>query len=363
VDLGQGALEGLELNSEFWRGKRVFLTGHTGFKGSWLCLWLSEMGAEVTGYSIDVPTDPSLFELARVAERVGDIRGDIRSPDELGKAMREARPELIIHMAAQSLVRHSYDSPVETYATNVMGTVNLLEAIRQISSIRAVLVVTSDKCYENREWSRAFRETDPLGGRDPYSSSKACQEIITSAYRAAFFGPSAGNVAVASARAGNVIGGGDWAADRLIPDAVRAFTLRRPLEVRNPKAVRPWQHVLEPLSGYLSLAERLFSEGQRWAEGWNFGPLDEDAKPVEAVVEHLVMRWGDGARWIAASGSHPHEAGLLTLDCTKSRNELGWKPKWRLDRTLDAVVDWHRAFSRGTDMQSFCVQQIKEYGG
>jgi len=349
------------LNSDFWRGRNVFLTGHTGFKGAWLSLWLSELGAEVTGYSLDVPTKPSFFEVARVAGRVHDRRGDVRNAHDILAAMQLAAPEIVIHMAAQSLVRESYVSPVATYATNVMGTVHLLEAVRKVPSIPAVVVVTSDKCYENREWSRGYRESDPMGGRDPYSSSKGCQEIVTSAMRASFFGPANGGAAVASARAGNVIGGGDWAADRLVPDAMRAFSQGKPLEIRNPGAIRPWQHVLEPLSGYLLLAERLYSEGSRWAEGWNFGPLDEDAKSVEYVVENLSRQWGDGARWIAPPEKHPHEAGLLKLDCSKARTELNWEPKWRLERALDAVIDWHRAFSGGADMQSFSLQQIKDY--
>lgn len=324
-------------------------------------MWLSESGAEVTGYSIDVPTTPSFFEVAKVADRVRDIRGDIRNANDILAAMHLAAPEIVIHMAAQSLVRESYASPVATYATNVMGTVHLLEAVRQTPSVRVVVVVTSDKCYENHEWSRGYRESDPMGGRDPYSSSKGCQEIVTAALRASFFGPANGGAAVASARAGNVIGGGDWAADRLVPDAMRAFSQGKTLEIRNPGAIRPWQHVLEPLSGYLLLAERLYSEGSRWAEGWNFGPLDEDARSVEYVVENLTRRWGDGARWIAPPEKHPHEAELLELDCTKSRTELGWEPKWRLERALDAVIAWHRAFSRGADMQSFSLQQIKDF--
>ncbi len=354
-------MEGLALNSGFWRGKKVFLTGHTGFKGAWLSLWLSDSGAEVTGYAVDVPTTPSFFEVARIAGRVRDIRGDARNANDILAAMRLAAPEIVIHMAAQSLVRESYVSPIATYATNVMGTVHLLEAVRKAASIRAVVVVTSDKCYENREQPRGYRESDPMGGRDPYSSSKGCQEIVTSALRASFFGPENKGTAIASARAGNVIGGGDWAADRLVPDAIRAFTQGKPLEIRNPGAIRPWQHVLEPLSGYLLLAERLYSEGSRWAEGWNFGPLDEDARSVEFVVENLSRRWGDGARWTAPPGKHPHEAGLLKLDCTKARTELGWQPKWRLERALDAVIAWHRAFSRAMDMQSFSLQQIKDF--
>lgn len=362
MEFGQSTLEGVDLNTAFWRGKKVFLTGHTGFKGAWLSLWLSELGADVTGLSLDVPTEPSFFDVAKVADRVRDVRGDIRDRNALAQAILAAAPEIVIHMAAQSLVRQSYDTPVETYATNVMGTVHVLDAARQTPSIRAAVVVTSDKCYDNREWSRGYVETDAMGGRDPYSSSKGCQEIVAAAYRTSFFGD-ASKAAVASARAGNVIGGGDWANDRLVPDAMKAFALGNPLEVRNPRSVRPWQYVLEPLAGYLLLMERLYSEGHRWAEGWNFGPLDEDTQPVEVVVNGLVERWGNGAQWTITGRQHPHEATLLKLDCSKARTELGWTPKWRLERTLHAVVDWHRALLAGEDMQSFSLQQIREYGG
>jgi len=348
------------LTSTFWKGKRVFLTGHTGFKGGWLALWLSELGAEVTGFALDVPTQPSFFETARLSTRMRDLRGDVRHFPEVKAAMAAGQPEVVIHMAAQSLVRRSYAFPVETYSTNVMGTVHVLQAAREITSIRSILVVTSDKCYENREWSRGYRETDPLGGRDPYSSSKGCQEIVTSAFRASFFNGQ--NVAaLASARAGNVIGGGDWAEDRLVPDAIRAFEAGKVLEIRNPDAVRPWQHVLDPLAGYMMLAEKLFDGEREFASSWNFGPLNADAQTVRSVADLLVQLWGDGVSWTASNGAHVHEAGLLMLDCTKANKQLQWMPKWSLARALQAVVDWHRAFGKGEDMQSFSLRQIADY--
>ncbi|MBU1775020.1 MAG: CDP-glucose 4,6-dehydratase, partial [Gammaproteobacteria bacterium] len=304
-------MEGVEVNATFWRGKKVFMTGHTGFKGGWLSLWLQSMGAQVTGFALLPPTIPSLFEVADVAQGMTSIIGDIREAESLAKAVREAAPEIVIHMAAQPLVRYSYANPVETYSTNVMGTVHLLEAVRQTPSVRAVVNVTSDKCYDNKEWVWGYRENEAMGGFDPYSNSKGCAELVASAYRNSFFNPEKYHehkVALASVRAGNVIGGGDWAADRLIPDILRAISDNKPVVIRSPHAIRPWQHVLEPLSGYLLLAEKLYEQGIAYAEGWNFGPNDEDAKPVQWIVERLTEQWGDGASWLLDGGEHPHEA-------------------------------------------------------
>ena len=351
---------------EFWRGKRVFMTGHTGFKGGWLSLWLQYLGADLTGYALKPPTTPSLFEEAAVGDRMHSIIGDIRDPEALARAMNEAQPEIIIHMAAQALVRTSYQAPVETYSTNVMGTVNLLEAVRRTGGVRAVVNVTSDKCYENREWLWGYRENEAMGGYDPYSSSKGCAELVTTAYRNSYFNPARHaehGVAIASARAGNVIGGGDWAADRLIPDILRAIEAGEPVKIRNPHAIRPWQHVLEPLSGYLLLAQRLAEAGPDYAEGWNFGPSDEDAKPVQWIVERLTASWGRGASWQLDLQPQPHEAHYLRLDCTKARSRLGWKPRWGLSETLAYIVDWHKALAAGKDMRAISLGQISHYEG
>jgi CDP-glucose 4,6-dehydratase len=352
------------MNVEFWRDKKVFLTGHTGFKGSWLCLWLQQLGAQVTGYALQPPTDPSLFEVANVAQGMTSIIGDIRDGEALAKAMRDAAPDIVIHMAAQPLVRYSYVNPVETYSTNVMGTVHLLEAVRQTPSVRAVVNVTSDKCYDNKEWVWGYRENEPMGGFDPYSNSKGCAELVASAYRNSFFNPAKYNehkVALASVRAGNVIGGGDWAADRLIPDILRAISDGKPVVIRSPHAIRPWQHVLEPLSGYLLLAEKLYTQGVDYAEGWNFGPNDEDAKPVQWIVERLTEQWGDGASWQLDGGDHPHEAHYLKLDCSKARMRIDWQPRWQLARTLEMIVAWQRAWLAKEDMRTFTLKQIKQY--
>lgn len=352
------------MNAAFWRGKKVFLTGHTGFKGSWLSLWLQQLGAEVTGYALQAPTNPSLFEVANVAQGMTSIIGDIRDAEALNKAMRDAAPDIVIHMAAQPLVRYSYVNPVETYSTNVMGTVHLLEAVRQTPSVRAVVNVTSDKCYDNKEWVWGYRENEAMGGFDPYSNSKGCAELVTSAYRNSFFNPEKyadHRVALASGRAGNVIGGGDWADDRLIPDILRAISDNKPVVIRSPHAIRPWQHVLEPLSGYLLLAEKLYTQGVAYAEGWNFGPADEDAKPVQWIVEQLTQQWGKGASWQLDGGEHPHEAHYLKLDCSKAKMRLDWQPRWHLGHTLEMIVSWQQAWLAKQDMRSFTLKQIEQY--
>ncbi len=348
------------MHRSFWKGKRVLLTGHTGFKGSWLSLWLESLGAEVTGYALPPPTDPSLFLLAEVGRGIESVTGDVRDLVSLRATVAAARPEIVIHMAAQSVVRYSYEHPVETYATNVMGTVNLLEALREAGRRCAVVNVTSDKCYENRGEARGYLETDRLGGHDPYSNSKACSELVTSAYRDSYFaGP--GAVALASGRAGNVVGGGDWTQDQLVPDIVRAFAAGRPVRIRNPHAIRPWQFVLEALRGYLSLAERLFEDGPSFAEGWNFGPLEEDARPVSWIVERISALWGDGARWEADRGEHPHEAQLLRLDVSKASSRLGWSPRLRLEDAIPWIVEWYRAHRDGGDVRAVTLAQIARY--
>ncbi|MDD4915218.1 MAG: CDP-glucose 4,6-dehydratase [Methylococcales bacterium] len=352
------------MNPEFWPGRRVFLTGHTGFKGSWLSCWLQSLGAELTGYALPPPTNPSLFEIAEVANDMRSIIGDIRDLDALKAAMLEAKPEIIIHMAAQPLVRYSYQNPVETYATNVMGTVHLLESARTVDSVRAIVNVTTDKCYENREWVWGYRENEPMGGYDPYSNSKGCAELVTSAYRSSFFNPAEygkHGVALASARAGNVIGGGDWAKDRLIPDIITAFSRNKSVLIRNPHAIRPWQHVLEPLRGYLTLAENLYTHGAVFAEGWNFGPNDNDAKPVQWIVNILAEQWGNGAAWEIDQAAHPHEAHYLKLDISKARTRLNWQPALTLSQSLQMIVDWYRGFENNSDMRKVVLEQISAY--
>ncbi len=361
----QSCVEGVEMNPAFWRDKKVFLTGHTGFKGSWLSLWLQQMGAQVTGFALQPPTSPSLFKVAKVEQGMESIIRDIRDGSALSKAMLDAMPEIVIHIAAQPLVRYSYSEPVETYATNVMGTVNVLEAVRHIKSVKAVVNVTTDKCYENREWVWGYRENEAMGGFDPYSSSKGCAELVTAAYRNSYFNLASYNhqhtIALASARAGNVIGGGDWAEDRLIPDILRAIAQNQPVHIRNPHATRPWQHVLEPLSGYLILAEKLYTEGANFAEGWNFGPHDEDAKPVQWIVEKLTQGWGEGASWLLDGGEHPHEAHYLKLDCSKAKARLNWQPRWHLASALEMIVAWQRAYLAQKNMREFTLNQITEY--
>lgn len=351
-------------SKDFFAGKKIFVTGHTGFKGSWLSLWLHSLGAEVTGYALEPPTVPSLFELAGVAELVHSVIADVRDLERLKTEMAKAAPEIVIHMAAQPLVRDSYKIPAETYSINVMGTVNILEAVRACPSVRAVVNVTTDKVYENREWVWGYRENEPFGGYDPYSNSKACSELVTAAYRSSYFNPrdyQRHGVAVASARAGNVVGGGDWATDRLIPDCIRALLQREEIVIRNPHAIRPWQHVLEPLSGYLLLARRLYGEGVAFASGWNFGPSEDDAQPVEWIVQRLCDMWGEGASFVTDRGEHPHEARYLKLDCSKARAELGWRPRWGLEKALNVIVEWTRAYRAAGDLRKICFQQIEEY--
>lgn len=344
---------------DFWRGKRVFLTGHTGFKGSWLSLWFQSLGADLQGLALEPPTIPNLFDEARVGEGMVSTIGDVRSFETVYAAMAVFRPDIVIHMAAQSLVRMSYNEPVFTYATNVMGTVHVLEAARKVDSVRAIVNVTTDKCYENKEWVWGYREDEPMGGHDPYSNSKGCSELVTSAYRRSFFQHS--GVSLASARAGNVIGGGDWASDRLVPDILRTLDRGELIVIRNPRSTRPWQHVLEPLSGYLTLAQRLYTDGQSWAEGWNFGPFDNDVRSVQWIVEHMVTSWGNGAGWRLDGGSHPHEAGSLKLDISKAKGRMGWSPRWDLATALQNTIAWHRGWLAKDDIRKLCMQQIQQY--
>lgn len=347
----------MTVDVEFWRGKQVLLTGHTGFKGSWLSLWLQSMGADLCGLALSPPTTPNLFSEAQVGAGMKSVIGDIRDYETVRAAFAEFKPEIIIHMAAQPLVRLSYKDPVSTYATNVMGTVHVLEAARHSGSVKAIVNVTTDKCYENKEWVWGYREDEPMGGYDPYSNSKGCSELVSSAYRQSFFQSS--GIALATARAGNVIGGGDWALDRLVPDILRAFESKKPVVIRNPHSTRPWQHVLEPLSGYLALAQRLYTERQRFAEGWNFGPSDEDARPVQWIVERMVSEWGSEASWQLDGGQHPHEAHYLKLDISKAKSKLGWTPRWELEEALGKIIDWHKNWLAGEDVGAVCLEQIK----
>ena len=348
-----------------WQSKRVFLTGHTGFKGGWLALWLASKGASTRGYALSPATDPNLFTAARIGRVVDDIRGDIRDAASLESAMQSFAPEVVFHLAAQPLVRLSYDDPIGTYETNVIGTARVLDAIRRTPSVRAVVSVTTDKVYENHETLRPYVETDPLGGYDPYSSSKACAEIVSAAYRQSYF-PVAHlaehKVALATARAGNVIGGGDWALDRLIPDLVRGFLAGEPVCIRRPFAIRPWQHVLEPLHGYISLAEHLLSDDPaRYATAYNFGPHDDDARPVGWIVDKMTSFWGDGASWFLDQQESVHEAGYLKLDASRARADLNWTPHLNLETALEWLVKWYRAWQAGADMNAFTLAQIAAY--
>jgi CDP-glucose 4,6-dehydratase len=348
-------------DARFWSGRRVLITGHTGFKGAWLSLWLAELGARVAGFARDVPTDPSLYALARVSELVEHVEGDVCDGERVAEAVARLRPEIVLHMAAQSLVRRSFGAPADTYATNVMGTVNVLDAVRRAGSdVRVAIVVSSDKCYENREWVWGYRENEPMGGHDPYSSSKGCAELVTAAYRASFFG-TADAPAIASARAGNVFGGGDWGEDRLLPDVFRAALTDAPIRIRNPESVRPWQHALNPLSGYVRLAERAWDDPEV-ARGWNFGPADDDARPVRWILERLEPLWGAPLRWEIDPGPHPHEAHWLKLDSSLARARLDWTPGWDLAAGLQRTVAWYRAYREGADVRETTLGQIRAFG-
>ena len=346
------------IDKEFWKGKRVFLTGHTGFKGSWLSLWLASLGAEIRGYALSPPTLPSLFNEAKIDSIIDSQISDIRDQDTLHKSMTEFNPDILIHMAAQPLVRYSYEAPIETYEVNVIGTAKVLEVARCCPNLKSIVNVTTDKCYENDDRSEGYKEDDSMGGYDPYSSSKGCAELVTSAYRRSFMQEQ--GIGLASVRAGNVIGGGDWADDRLIPDILRSFEKNKPVVIRNPKATRPWQHVLESLSGYLILTEKLYKNQKEYAEGWNFGPNEQDVKPVDWILDRMIAKWPNTS-WQLDQNSNPHEAGFLKLDITKAESRLNWKPVWELSHTLEKIVDWHQAWLNREDMQVVCFTEIKEY--
>lgn len=348
----------MNIDSSFWSGKRVLVTGHTGFKGAWLCLWLHRMGARVTGYALPPPTEPSLFALARVVDAVTHLLGDIRDFDTLKAAMETADPEVIFHLAAQPLVRESYANPLDTYQTNVMGTVHVLEAARKCKHLRAAVMIATDKCYENRELGRPFLETDPLGGRDPYSASKACSEIAAASYRDSFFA-AAEMAGIATVRAGNVVGGGDFAADRIVPDILRAWRAGKPAVLRNPSSVRPWQEVLEPLGGYLLLAQKLWSEPREYSEAFNFGPAPEDCRAVGELAEMLCARLG--MNWRHDASAQPHEASLLRLNSRKSAEKLGWRPVFRLEETIDFIARFAIEMRDGRDIRELCWERIDEY--
>jgi CDP-glucose 4,6-dehydratase len=353
------------VDSNFWGNKSVFLTGHTGFKGGWMSLWLQSLGAKVTGFALSPSSKPNLFEVSQVEKGMHSIIGDIRDLENLKKAMQEAKPDILIHMAAQPLVRYSYSNPVETYATNVMGTVHVLEAARENKNIKAILNVTSDKCYENKEIDRGYREDEPMGGFDPYSNSKGCAELVSSAYRNSFFNIDkyqTHGVAIATARAGNVIGGGDWAEDRLIPDFMRSMEKKEKLRIRNPHAIRPWQHVLEPLSGYLILCQKLYEEGPSFSESFNFGPKEKDAKNVEWIASHITKAWGEEAAYkVSGNVSSLHEAHFLKLDCSKANKKLGWQSKWDIHEALEKICAWHKAHLKNEDMRQYSLNDINMY--
>jgi CDP-glucose 4,6-dehydratase len=351
----------LENLVSLWQGRRVFLTGHTGFKGGWLALWLARLGAQIRGYALAPVTEPNLFTVAGVGSVLDDVRGDLLDRERLEAVVQEFAPEVVFHLAAQPLVRRSYAEPVGTYATNVMGTAHVLEAVRKTPSVHAVVCVTTDKCYENREWVWPYRETDALGGHDPYSSSKACAEIVSAAYRSSFFSGEDRGVALATARAGNVIGGGDWSEDRLIPDLIRGFRAGKPVLIRRPGAIRPWQHVLEPLHGYILLAEKLLTGERHFASAYNFAPAGSDAWPVEQIADRVAGSWGESASWTRDNDCGVHEAGILSLDASKAKAELGWRPRLGIESALDWTVNWYRAWHRGGEMAAETMRQIAGY--
>ncbi|QQS39495.1 CDP-glucose 4,6-dehydratase [Candidatus Woesebacteria bacterium] len=349
-----------KVNTKFWKNKKVLVTGHTGFKGGWLSMWLNHMGAQVVGYALTPPTKPSIFELTHLAKDMNSIIGDVRDSNHVSRVFKKEKPEIVIHLAGQPIVRLSYDDPLLTYTTNVIGTATVLDAARNTNSVRSVVSITSDKCYENKSWVWGYRETDNLGGNDPYSASKACAELVITSYRNSFLNKNS-NVYLASARAGNVIGGGDWAKDRLIPDMIRSFTKKESVFIRNPNSTRPWQHVLEPLRGYLYLAEKLYTKGEDYAQAWNFGPNTEQVKPVSYIADFMVNLWGDGASWKTDDGKHPHEDKLLSLDNTKAKRSLGWYPKLSLDETLNWIVEWYKEFQVKGDVRQKTIDQIEKY--
>jgi len=352
------------VDPHFWQGRRVLITGHTGFKGSWLSLWLQHLGADVVGVALDPPTNPNLYQSASVADGMVSLRTDIRNGDEIKQIFRQHKPEIVFHLAAQPLVRYSYDHPVETYETNVMGSLHVLEGMRAVDSVVAAVMITTDKCYENREWVWGYRENDPMGGHDPYSSSKGAAELLIASYRDSYYPAehyAEHHTAIASVRAGNVIGGGDWAEDRLIPDLIRAFQQGEEVLIRSPRATRPWQHVLEPLAGYLMLAEKLANEGVEWSGGWNFGPFDQDAQPVEWICEQMVQLWDGEVKWRIDGASHPHEAHYLKLDCSKANTILKWMPQWNLKQALQLIVEWHQEEMKGVSGKVLCLRQIESY--
>lgn len=350
------------VKEDFWKNKRVLITGHTGFKGSWLSLWLSELGAKVVGYALRPPTKSNFFEICELGKKITSILGDVRSLKKLKEVFDKYKPEIVFHMAAQSLVRYSYREPIKTYETNVMGTVNVFEACRSTPSVKAIVNITSDKCYENRNWIKGYRESDPMGGYDPYSSSKGCAELITNAYTRSYFNYRHNDTILASVRAGNVIGGGDWGEDRLIPDCIKALFKEKPIVIRNPDSVRPWQFILDPLYGYLLLAQRLYKDGEKFCGAWNFGPGKKNEKPVKWLVERIIKLWGDGASWVIDKHEHPHEAHCLKLNSLKAKSKLGWYPRFDINLALKKTIEWYKAYQNKEDMYKVSLAQIKSYG-